>query len=67
MQLTNSLVAFTFDPQTGSLTQIEDLRTGTAYLSDPSEGRLFRVGRRMMRIGAIGMATAICRARRRWR
>jgi len=43
MQLTNSLVAFTFDPQTGSLTQIEDLRTGTAYLSDPSEGRLFRV------------------------
>ena len=43
MQLTNGLVAFTFDPRTGSLVQIEDLRTGTAYLADPSEGRLFRI------------------------
>jgi hypothetical protein len=43
MRLANGLVAFDFDPRTGSLVQIEDLRTGTEYLSDPSEGRLFRV------------------------
>ncbi|MHB9131465.1 MAG: DUF6259 domain-containing protein [Armatimonadota bacterium] len=43
MRLTNGLVAFEFDPRTGSLVQIEDLRTGTAYLSDPGEGRLFRI------------------------
>jgi len=45
MQLANGLVSFDFDPATGSLVQVRDLRSGTAYLSDPREGRLFRRGR----------------------
>lgn len=36
-------MAFEFDDETGSLVQIEDCRTGTTYLSDPGEGRLFRL------------------------
>jgi hypothetical protein len=43
MQLANGLVSFDFDPATGSLVQIRDLRSGIAYLSDPREGRLFRL------------------------
>ena len=45
MKLTNGLVAFEFDPETGSLIQITDLRPGAPppVLSDPQEGRLFRL------------------------
>ena len=43
MRLANGIVAFEFDPHTGSLIQIQDLRSGVAYLSGPGEGRLFRL------------------------
>jgi hypothetical protein len=47
------LVRFSFDAGTGSLVQIESLRTGGTHLGDPARGRLFRVmcpdGRRQSR------------------
>lgn len=43
MRLANGIIAIDFDPRTGSLVQIEDMRTGMSYLSDPADGRLFRL------------------------
>jgi len=43
MRLANGIVAFHFDPRTGSLIRIEDLRTGVEHLASPADGRLFRV------------------------
>jgi len=43
MQLSNTLIRLTFDDQHGSLTGIEDLRTGVQHLHDHSVARLFRL------------------------
>jgi hypothetical protein len=43
MRLANGLAAFEFDPQTGSLIGIADLRTGMSFLSNPAQGRLFHL------------------------
>src|SRR5258706_13035961 len=43
LMLANGIIGLAFDPGTGSLVQIRDLRTGREYLSDPGEGRLLRV------------------------
>lgn len=43
MRLAKCVVAFEFDPETGNLIQITDLRTGIDYLKTPQEGRLFHI------------------------
>ncbi len=43
MLLENGIVRLEFDPRTGSLVQVSDLRTGVSYIAQRDEGRLFRV------------------------
>ena len=43
MELSNGLVGFLFDDETGSLAQITDLGTGRDYLADPRGNRLFKL------------------------
>lgn len=41
--LENRLVRYAFETSTGSLVQIEDLRTGCRHLREPADGRLFKI------------------------
>lgn len=43
MELSNGLVSFDFDDDTGNLLQISDLSIGKEHLSDPRGSRLFRL------------------------
>lgn len=43
MKLSNGIMALEFDERNGSLVQITDLRTGLNHLSNPDDGRLFRL------------------------
>lgn len=43
MKLANKTIRLEFDDRTGSLIQIEDLRTGYRHLQDPAGGRLCRL------------------------